>query len=358
MPRHTYPLRPPRLILPLPPVRQRWVLHVSRPREVRQDFQDTQPVAPIEYLGYEPISTFPAVSAQAAREYLQRSAEAAGRKSNKTPLLAQKVSYLWSDTAAASPRAMSLLPTDAVLSVELMQSLAKAREPGEFAETEPYDAAAAWEDLWRSKRVPNSSTSRRGGWLPKPKLAWAAGGLAVATLVGGIAFNLYRPVDLPSDCEGDPSTCVVVRMNNKGEQVLAQAQSDRTTSRSANTALAPALSASTPPLSRSLEPHRPCKFVGMWIYRGDDGANRTLILQDDGSYLLNPDAVLTGREFTGRWHVQGTQFVWRHDQAASSEPDINTISEEGSDHFVLIELNGLHTRFERVGLLPRNSCKS
>lgn len=117
----------------------------------------------------------------------------------------------------------------------------------------------------------------------------------------------------------------------------------------------PAAAVAGPPPTRSQTAHLPCKFIGLWSFEAN-GVARRVVLQDNGRYLLNPDAVLTGRELTGRWAVQGPQFVWHHDQHKPDEADVNVIAEEGPEHFVLTEMNGSQTRFDLVAGLSSERC--
>ena len=56
------------------------------------------------------------------------------------------------------------------------------------------------------------------------------------------------------------------------------------------------------------------------------------------------------------WMVQSGHFVWRHPQGVGGELDINRILGEDERGFVLEEMDGRHTRFDRLDAHPSTRC--
>jgi hypothetical protein len=104
---------------------------------------------------------------------------------------------------------------------------------------------------------------------------------------------------------------------------------------------------------------QPCAYVGKWTQTGPDQVQRILELNADGSMLLRPNPSVDGARppWTGSWSVDGNAFTWRSsDQVLADSDDVNPIVQADAQRFELVERNGGHSRFHRIGPAPAGRC--
>ena len=106
--------------------------------------------------------------------------------------------------------------------------------------------------------------------------------------------------------------------------------------------------------SRS-QPRIPCRYVGQWSSVRPGKVYR-ITLHDDGRYMMAPNAGGGDRGFSGKWAVEGTNMVWRHDQFPGAGRDINAIVQESDSRFTLIERDGTQTKFELIEAAKSAKC--
>lgn len=119
--------------------------------------------------------------------------------------------------------------------------------------------------------------------------------------------------------------------------------------------------ASVPRLARlpnRTPPELPCRFIGSWqtVQRGSVWK---ITLDDRGRAMLDTPVAATLPATSGNrsyWMVQSGHFVWRHPQGVGGELDINRILGEDERGFVLEEMDGRHTRFDRLDAHPSTRC--
>ena len=101
-------------------------------------------------------------------------------------------------------------------------------------------------------------------------------------------------------------------------------------------------------------PSAPCDYVGTWQASRDESLYR-ISLSAAGQFVAEPvrSADSSARNITGSWGVVGPAdrpyMVWLYDEGQVWPPDINTVTDERSDGFSLIEQNGSRTQFKRSG---------
>jgi hypothetical protein len=101
-------------------------------------------------------------------------------------------------------------------------------------------------------------------------------------------------------------------------------------------------------------PMIPCRFIGTWTsQRGDQ--KFVINLRDDGIYMIQPHLRGDPQGDYGFWAVQGSHMIWRHDRKVTG-PDYNPITQETPGHFVLGEMRGNETVFDRVRPAESSTC--
>ncbi|KAK6028230.1 hypothetical protein OSTOST_05728 [Ostertagia ostertagi] len=113
-------------------------------------------------------------------------------------------------------------------------------------------------------------------------------------------------------------------------------------------------------LPRSTPPELPCRFIGSWqtVQRGSVWK---ITLDDQGRAMLDTPVAAALPATSGKssyWMVQSGHFVWRHPQGVGGELDINRILGEDERGFVLEEMDGRRTRFDRLDAHPSTRCSS
>ncbi len=112
---------------------------------------------------------------------------------------------------------------------------------------------------------------------------------------------------------------------------------------------------SVPDRSRFAKPRIPCPFVGVWAQPFGNGKLQ-YSLHDDGTYQMDGAPVRGIKPDAGHWAVQGKYMLWRSTLVLGQDTDINRIVSNNSNHFELVETNGIHSHFDRVGELPQIGC--
>jgi len=207
--------------------------------------------------------------------------------------------------------------------------------------------ALALSGLWLVARIPTRSTRKRVHqavpWLDAPTgytLPWAEG-LVVRVLVYGTLLVLATPhlltyiglqlSDMTDQCQTRPTACL-----NPSTGLLARhwGISGR---------------------SKFSLPRIPCAFVGEWSIKLRQ-SEFSLALQADGTYQMK-SSVKTVPSDAGYWAVQGKYILWRSTTHQQAEIDMNQIVSNDGNHFELIEMDGVHTHFERKADLPPQRCQ-
>lgn len=183
--------------------------------------------------------------------------------------------------------------------------------------------------------VPSSGWRRRLGWrITLPMRVLLYGGLAYLLLSHFGALRRLGDQDEKDACLADAVRCVDAR--------------------SGRIASVPRLAA----LPRSTPPELPCRFIGSWqtVQRGSVWK---ITLDDQGRAMLDTPVAAALPATSGKssyWMVQSGHFVWRHPQGVGGELDINRILGEDERGFVLEEMDGRRTRFDRLDAHPSTRC--
>lgn len=255
------------------------------------------------------------------------------RPEEKAPEVAKPLPLPEAGTATARPglldRAMPvvkpLLTSVAVVLAGLLLMAVLRRRSARVAGRGPVPSAAAPASGWR----------RRLGWrvtLPMRLLLY--GGLAYLLLSHFLALRHLGDQNEKDACLSDAVRCV-----------------DARTGRIASVPKLAALRNATPP-------ELPCRFIGSWqtVQRGSVWK---ITLDDQGRAMLDTPVAATLPATSGKssyWMVQSGHFVWRHPQGVGGELDINRILGEDERGFVLEEMDGRHTRFDRLDAHPSTRC--
>lgn len=183
--------------------------------------------------------------------------------------------------------------------------------------------------------VPPKGWRRRLGWrvtLPMRVL-----------LYGGLAYLLLSHFG------------VLHRLSDQNEKEACLADAVRCVdARTGRIASVPRLAS----LRNGTPPELPCRFIGSWqtVQRGSVWK---ITLDDQGRAMLDTPVAATLPATSGKssyWMVQSGHFVWRHPQGVDGELDINRILGEDERGFVLEEMDGRHTRFDRLDAHPSTRC--
>lgn len=183
--------------------------------------------------------------------------------------------------------------------------------------------------------APATGWRRRLDWrITLPMRVLLYGGLAYLLLSHFIALRQLGDQNEKDACLSDAARCV-----------------DARTGRIASVPRLAALRNSTPP-------ELPCRFIGSWqtVQRGSVWK---ITLDDRGRAMLDTPVAATLPATSGKssyWMVQSGHFVWRHPQGVGGELDINRILGEDERGFVLEEMDGRHTRFDRLDAHPSTRC--
>lgn len=153
--------------------------------------------------------------------------------------------------------------------------------------------------------------------------------VAVPALLGLLSLNVQDKAD---DCNAKPSSCT-----------------DSTTGLLQR-------NWSVPEHSRFAKPRIPCPFVGVWE-QPFGSVKLKYTLNENGSYQMDGAAGRGIQPDAGHWVVQGKYMLWRSTVKLGQGSDINRIVSNNSVHLELVETNGIHSHFERVGELPQTRCE-
>lgn len=105
-------------------------------------------------------------------------------------------------------------------------------------------------------------------------------------------------------------------------------------------------------------PSAPCGYVGVWSSTRP-GSRFKVTLTGDGRFNGVP---MTGAPQAGAgggvWGVAGDKMAWFYDAGVAWPSDINQILPgPDADHFTLVEVNGMRTRFERMDKRQPTGCQ-
>ena len=114
---------------------------------------------------------------------------------------------------------------------------------------------------------------------------------------------------------------------------------------------------SVPDRSRFAKPRIPCPFVGVWE-QPFGSVKLQFTLHENGTYQMGGAPTRGIKPDVGHWVVQGKYMLWRSTVVLGRDSDINRIVSNNSNHLELIETNGIHSHFERVGELPQIGCEA
>jgi hypothetical protein len=187
----------------------------------------------------------------------------------------------------------------------------------------------------RVPAAPARGWRRRVDWrLKLPMRVVLYGGLAYLLLSHFVALRHLGDQNEKEACLADAVRCV-----------------DARTGRIASVPRLAAMPNSTPP-------ELPCRFIGSWqtVQRGSVWK---ITLDDQGRAMLDTPVAATLPATSGKssyWMVQSGHFVWRHPQGVGGELDINRILGEDERGFVLEEMDGRRTRFDRLDAHPSTRC--
>lgn len=196
-------------------------------------------------------------------------------------------------------------------------------------------AQAAHRDMGGGVKAPATGWRRRLGLrITLPMRVVLYGGLAYLLLSHVLALRHLDDQNEKEACLSDAVRCV-----------------DARTGRIASVPRLAAMRNSTPP-------ELPCRFIGSWqtVQRGSVWK---ITLDDQGRAMLDTPVAATLPATSGKssyWMVQSGHFVWRHPQGVGGELDINRILGEDERGFVLEEMDGRHTRFDRLDAHPSTRC--
>jgi len=96
----------------------------------------------------------------------------------------------------------------------------------------------------------------------------------------------------------------------------------------------------TVPSQIEVSNHARNQFVGIWF---SARAKSQIRINEDGTWQLG--------EYSGRWIIEGNDFVWTYDENLHNlygKLDRNSIENVQEDSFVLKELDGSYTIFTRI----------
>lgn len=188
---------------------------------------------------------------------------------------------------------------------------------------------------------PSSSPSSPPTEAPTYSLPARAGRLVVRVLVYGTLLVLAAPHVM---------AYIGLQLTDMGDQCQTRA----TDCLNPNTGLL-ARQWGVPGRSKFSAPRIPCGFVGEWSTTLKSHAF-SVAMQADGTYQMK-SPVKTIPDDAGYWAVQGKHILWRSTTHKVAEIDINQIVSNDGSHFELIEMDGVHTHFDRRAELPRQRCQ-
>lgn len=176
---------------------------------------------------------------------------------------------------------------------------------------------------------PTDSTPARVGRLVVRVLVY--GTLLVLATPNVLAYLGLQLSDMNDQCHTRPTACL-----NPSTGLLARQWG-------------------VPGRSKFSSPRIPCAFVGEWSTTLK-AREFSVAMQADGTYQMK-SPTKTIPDDAGHWAVQGKHILWRSTTHPVAEIDMNYIVSNDGSHFELIEMDGVHTHFERRAELSRQRCQ-